>query len=254
MGTDGVGGLSELKDLRDEFTRFMMPYKFGIDEMMTKINILKEEFAYIHEYNPIEHVGSRLKSPEAIVEKALRRDVPLTFPDIREQILDIAGVRVTCSFISDTDRVCDMLTAQKDISVVEIKDYIRNPKPNGYQSLHVLAEIPVFLSDRVEDVPVEVQIRTIAMDFWASLEHKIYYKYSGDVPDTLLDELKEAADVAARLDQKMERLHGEVAELNGEARASEGTAPLKWAQRLSLSPRIVDAFSRARSRSRGDSR
>ena len=137
----------------------MMEYKFGLDEVMTKIKILKDEFSYAHEYNPIEHVGSRLKSPESIVRKAVRKDSPLTFDGIRKTVLDIAGVRVTCSFIADAYEISDMLTRQRDVTVVELKDYIAHPKANGYKSLHLIVEIPVYMSDRVENVFVEVQIR-----------------------------------------------------------------------------------------------
>ncbi|MFC9834026.1 GTP pyrophosphokinase family protein [Rhodococcus sp. NPDC127530] len=195
-----------------DFTRFLMSYKFGIDEMMTKINILKDEFTYIHEYTPIEHVKSRLKSADSVLGKAARKGIPLTLDSIRGNIHDIAGIRITCSFIQDAYRISDLLTGQQDITLVEVKDYIAEPKPNGYRSLHLIVEVPVFMSDRVESVRVEIQIRTVAMDFWASLEHKIYYKYDKAVPAALLDELKDAADVARNLDVKMEALHDEVRE------------------------------------------
>ncbi|PJJ55584.1 GTP pyrophosphokinase [Compostimonas suwonensis] len=218
MSTDGVRGLitidassvDEMKQLRDDFTRFMMQYKFGIDEVTTKISILREEFSHMHDYNPIEHVSSRLKTPESIIDKVQRKGFDPSFETIRESITDIAGVRITCSFVSDTYRVFDMLTSQHDIRLVAVKDYIKNPKPNGYKSLHAIVEVPVFLSDGVVPVLVEVQIRTIAMDFWASLEHKIYYKYDQQVPQELLDDLREAAETASRLDRKMERLHDEI--------------------------------------------
>lgn len=199
---------------RPAFTRFMMAYKFGLDEMLTKINILRDEFGYVHEYNPIEHVSSRLKTPGSIVRKAERKGSPLTLDGIRKTLLDIAGVRITCSFISDAYEISDMLTRQPDVDVIEVKDYIARPKPNGYKSLHVIVEVPVFMSDRAEKVFVEVQIRTIAMDFWASLEHKIYYRYDRKVPATILDELRAAADTAHELDVKMERLHETVAGLD----------------------------------------
>lgn len=209
---------SDLRAIRTELTRFMMSYKFATDEMMTKVNILKEEFSAIHDYSPIEHVSHRLKSPEGILKKANRKGYPLDLEGIRDNIQDIAGIRITCSFISDTYRVLDMLTGQRDITVLQVKDYIKNPKPNGYKSLHLIVTIPVFMSDRVQPVTVEVQIRTVAMDFWASLEHKIFYKYDGAVPPALVGELKQAADVANRLDIDMERLHDQVVTL-GEAPA-----------------------------------
>lgn len=201
---------AELRALREHFTRLMMTYRFGMDEVMTKITILRDEFAYAHEYNPIEHVSSRLKSPESLLAKARRKGVDLTIDALRAEIFDIAGVRVTCSFVSDIYKVRDMIAAQQDLVVLEERDYISHPKGNGYKSLHLIVEVPVFLSDRVQPVVVEIQIRTIAMDFWASLEHKIYYKYDKAVPQRLLDELKEASLAASELDEKMERLHDEV--------------------------------------------
>ncbi|TCN26774.1 GTP pyrophosphokinase [Mesobacillus foraminis] len=202
--------LNDLKSIKKELTRFMMAYKFAVDEMNTKINILKEEFQYIHDYNPIEHVKSRLKSPESIAKKVSRKNMELNLNSIKENLRDIAGIRITCSFISDIYKVSEMLQSQKDVTVVECKDYIKNPKPNGYRSLHLIVEIPIFMSDREERIPVEIQIRTIAMDFWASLEHKIFYKYNKDVPLSLLQELKDAATSATELDLKMERLNNEI--------------------------------------------
>jgi len=220
---------NDLQAIRTELTRFMMSYKFATDEMMTKVNILKEEFSAIHDYSPIEHVSHRLKSPEGILRKAHRKGCPLDLDGIRDNIQDIAGVRITCSFISDTYRVLDMLTSQRDIEVLQVKDYIKDPKPNGYKSLHLIAAIPVFMSDRVQPVTVEVQIRTVAMDFWASLEHKIFYKYDGAVPTALVAELKQAADVANHLDVDMERLHDQVISL-GAAAVSAPPQPTQAAQ------------------------
>lgn len=245
--TDEGERLGELRELKTELTRFMMSYKFATDEMMTKVNILKEEFSSIHDYSPIEHVSSRLKSPEGILKKAMRRGYPLALDDIRANIQDIAGIRITCSFISDTYRIRDMLTSQEDVTVLEVKDYIAVPKPNGYKSLHLIVAIPVFMSDRVQPVTVEIQIRTIAMDFWASLEHKIFYKYDGAVPNVLVDELRQAADVANRLDVKMERLHDQVLSL-GADRAG-GDADLYSFDGLPPFPLpegLLDAFVRGR--------
>lgn len=198
---------ADFAELRTEFSRFMMLYQFGISELMTKVNILKDEFTHINQYSPIEHVTSRVKSPDSILRKAQRLNIPLTIDDISKNIFDIAGVRITCSFISDTYRIAEMLTSQTDLRVIEREDYIADPKPNGYKSLHLIVEVPVFMSDRVRHVPIELQIRTIAMDFWASLEHKIYYKYDRQVPGELLDQLTDAARTAAELDTRMERLH-----------------------------------------------
>ncbi|WP_300267499.1 GTP pyrophosphokinase family protein [Microbacterium sp.] len=202
--------ISEAKELRDEFQRFLREYEFGMREVETKISILRDEFTHDHSYNPIEHVKSRLKSPDSIVEKVARRGIEdPDFDTIREQITDIAGVRVTCSFVADVYLLFDLLTQQDDITVRIVKDYIANPKPNGYKSLHAIIEVPVFLSTGPLSIPVEVQFRTIAMDFWASLEHKIYYKFSNQVPGHLVASLSDAAEAAAELDTRMERLHRE---------------------------------------------
>ncbi|MFZ7943138.1 MULTISPECIES: GTP pyrophosphokinase [Bacillaceae] len=213
MDIEQVIDMKELKSLKVKLTRFMMAYKFALDEMNTKINILKDEFNYIHDYNPIEHVKSRLKSPESILKKVQRKGYAFSLPSIKENVRDIAGIRITCSFISDIYELAKMIGNQKDVRVIDYKDYIKNPKPNGYQSLHLILEIPIFMSDREELTYVEVQIRSIAMDFWASLEHKIYYKYNKAVPSKMIDELKDAALMAAQLDRKMERLHKEIREI-----------------------------------------
>ncbi len=194
----------------DDLTQFMMIYKFGLAEIGTKINILTEELAHRGRGNPIEHVSPRLKTPASIIAKARRIGCPVAVDDLRARIRDIAGIRVVCAFVSDVYLVADMLTRQPDLSVVQTKDYIAEPKENGYRSLHLIVEIPVFLSDRVVTVPVEVQLRTVAMDFWASLEHKIYYKYDPDIPDRLREELAATAEDAARLDKRMESLHQEI--------------------------------------------
>lgn len=195
---------------RKDLARFMMGYRGALDEMMTKINILKGEFELVHDYSPIEHVNSRLKSVDSLVAKVEARGLDRTFDVVRANIFDIAGIRITCSFISDIYVLSEMLTEQRDVETLQIKDYVAHPKDNGYKSLHVILTVPVFMSDRVESVPVELQIRTVAMDFWASLEHKIYYKYARDVPAHVLTELKQAADVASELDRKMESLRSEV--------------------------------------------
>ncbi|RDH12188.1 GTP pyrophosphokinase [Tsukamurella pulmonis] len=202
--------LAQARRMRDELTRFLMEYQFAVKEVLTKVTILREEFLQLHRYNPIEHVTSRIKKPESIVKKVARRGIAPELPLIREAITDIAGIRITCSFIADTYRILETITAQDDVRVVVVKDYIAAPKPNGYKSLHAIIEIPVFLSTGPVHVPVELQIRTIAMDFWASLEHKIFYKFDGAVPDRLRDELSAAATVAEQLDRRMEQLHAQV--------------------------------------------
>ncbi|MCM3115382.1 GTP pyrophosphokinase family protein [Neobacillus sp. MER 74] len=205
--------MSKLRNMKNELIRFSLMYKFGLDEMNTKINILKEEFIHIHEYNPIEHTNSRLKSPESILKKMHAKNLSFSLESIKENIKDIAGIRIVCPFITDVYKISQIIENQKDVELVKRKDYIKNPKPNGYQSLHLIIKIPVFMSDKVEMVFVELQIRTIAMDFWASLEHKIYYKYDKEIPERIKNDLKEAALSASELDFKMEKINNEVTTL-----------------------------------------
>jgi putative GTP pyrophosphokinase len=194
-----------------EFTRFTMPYRFALDEVTTKLSILREEFNEFHDHNPIEHVLARLKTPASIIAKAGRVGCAMEFAEIEEHIRDIAGVRVVCSFVSDVYTMFDLLTLHPDIDVSDVDDYIASPKPNGYRSLHATITVPVLQSHGIRDVFVEVQFRTAAMDSWASLEHKLFYKYGGDVPDELLDELRLAAENARTLDDRMQSLRAEVA-------------------------------------------
>jgi putative GTP pyrophosphokinase len=195
-----------LSEAAQELSQLLMPYRFGLEEMQTKINILREELSHRPEGSPIEHVSSRLKSIDSIRAKASRIGCEFTPEAIAHQIFDIAGIRVVCSFLEDAYWVLSMLTSQSDVKVVEIKDYIADPKPNGYRSLHAIVQIPVFLSDSIREVCVELQVRTVAMDFWASVEHKIYYKFRQEIPSDLRAELSEAAQVANELDQRMSDL------------------------------------------------
>ena len=225
---------ADLMRFRRRFERLLLSYQFGMDEVLTKINILKTEFEHLHDYSPIEHVSSRLKSAESTLAKAKRRQESVSLASLRD-ITDIAGIRIVCSFITDVYWIAKMLTQQADITVIEVKDYIENPKPNGYKSLHLILKVPVFLSDSVEDITVEVQVRTVAMDFWASLEHKIYYKYDKDVPGELLAELVNAAAVANQLDLTMERLHTEV-------RGGRAEPPVADADEDELHDRLIEQF------------
>ncbi len=211
------GAVDRMIDVRRQLTEFQLHYKFGMDEVLTKINVLREEFEHTRDYSPIEHVNYRLKALERILDKVQRYGVEANLESIRHAIRDIAGIRITCSFVSDAYWVAEMLCSQPDLRVVEVKDYIRSPKPNGYQSLHVILQVPVYLSNRTEFVYVEVQIRTVAMDFWASLEHKIYYTYEGEVPSDILDELREAAVQAAALDKQMAEIRDKVTALREQA-------------------------------------
>jgi putative GTP pyrophosphokinase len=181
----------------------MFLYNSALKEIVTKIEILNDEFQHVHQYNPIEHVKSRLKTPESIVKKLKREGYESTIDNMVNHVNDIAGVRITCSFTSDIYRIVEILTKQSDLKVITVKDYIATPKVSGYKSYHLVVLVPVFMSDKVIDTKVEIQIRTIAMDFWASLEHKIYYKFEGNAPENISSDLKECAQIIAMLDAKM---------------------------------------------------
>jgi len=187
-----------------------LPYRFAIQEILTKLEILRDEIAAVEAYNPIEHLTSRVKSLDSIVGKLRRRGLPLNVASMHENLDDIAGVRVTCSFIDDTYRMQQLLSAQPDVQTLQIKDYIAEPKQNGYRGLHAIVETPVHLSTGSRPIRVEIQFRTIAMDFWASLEHKTFYKYEGEVPPHLVSELADAAQTANLLDRRMEAIHRDI--------------------------------------------
>lgn len=178
-------------------------YNSALKEVGTKLEILNDEFRHIHNYNPIEYIKSRIKTPESIVKKLKRNGYESTISNMVDHVNDIAGIRVVCSFTSDIYRLAEMIGRQNDLTVVSIKDYIRNPKESGYKSYHMLVTVPIFLTDRVVDTKVEIQIRTIAMDFWASLEHKIYYKFEGNAPEYISRDLRECAGIVSKLDAKM---------------------------------------------------
>lgn len=188
----------------------MLSYKFAMNDILAKIEMLQAEFKLIHEYTPIEHVASRIKHPKSILKKLQHKNLPLTADSIQQHLKDIAGVRIICSFEEDLYKIADMLCMQRDVELVDKKDYIQAPKENGYRSLHLIMKVPVFLSTEERDVYVEIQLRTIAMDFWASLEHKIYYKYNHAVPEHIKSGLKDAADQATALDKKMASLNREI--------------------------------------------
>ena len=202
----------------DTWNTSMFLYNSALKEIGTRIDILNDEFLNIHKYNPIEHVKSRIKTPESIVKKLKRNRYEVTIENMLRHINDIAGIRIICSFTSDIYRIADMIAGQSDINVLTIKDYIKEPKDNGYKSYHMIVSIPIFLSDKVVAAKVEIQIRTIAMDFWASLEHKIYYKFEGQAPDDIIDALRECSDIVSILDERMLLLNNRIKDYknNGE--------------------------------------
>ena len=182
-------------------------YEAGIKEIRTKLEILDSEFKVKYDHNPIHHIESRLKKPESIIKKAIDKDVTLTEKEIMRHIHDIAGIRVICNYIDDVYVVAQLLINQDDIKLIKIKDYIQNPKDNGYRSLHLVLEVPIFLAEGVQPIHVEVQLRTIAMDFWASLEHKLKYKTDNNVPEDIKKELIQCAMSISELDYKMQSIH-----------------------------------------------
>jgi putative GTP pyrophosphokinase len=187
------------KDWRD----LLLIHKFALEEVETKVNILNEECLYIKDYNPIEHIKTRIKTQESIRKKLRRKGYEPSLKNAVKHIHDIAGIRIICSFKDDIFTMADMLLKQDDIEIINVSDYVTYPKPNGYQSYHLVISVPVFLSAMTERVNVEIQIRTSAMDFWASLEHKINYRYNNKAPKELLFRLKECAEIASDLDSKM---------------------------------------------------
>ena len=193
-----------------EWNQASLLYESALKEINTKLEILNNEFTMIHQYNPIEHITSRIKSPQSIAKKIRHNGLELTVENIIKYINDVAGIRVICSFTSDIYRIADLLKKQSDVKVLKVKDYLKNPKPNGYMSYHMIVSVPVFLSKQVVETKVEIQIRTIAMDFWASLEHKLYYKFEGKAPAGIQKELKECADLVAYLDQRMLSINNEI--------------------------------------------
>lgn len=204
---------SNVEEIMEEMQEMKMLYSSVIKEISTKLEILDHEFKIKRKRNPIEYMKSRVKSPNSIINKLMRKGLPLSIESAKHNLSDIAGIRVICSFISDIYDIADMLKRQEDITLIEEKDYIKSPKGNGYRSLHMVLEIPIFFSDHVKPARVEVQIRTIAMDFWASLEHKLHYKTGEKVPQYIKDDLKECADIITETDIKMQNIQIEVDKL-----------------------------------------
>ena len=193
-----------LLDQAREFQEAIMMYTCAIREVKTKLEVLNDELSIRNQRNPIEMIKSRVKRPISIVEKLKRRNLPVTLESMINHLDDVAGIRVICSFVDDIYAVAEMLVSQDDVTVIAIKDYIRNPKPNGYRSYHLILEIPVFFSDRKKHMRVEVQIRTIAMDFWASLDHQLKYKKDvGAAADSIIAELRDCAENIAQIDRRM---------------------------------------------------
>jgi len=199
----------------DSWKEVILIYNSALKQISTKLEILNDEFQHVHMYNPIEHIKSRIKTSESIVKKLKKHGYESTIQNMVQYVNDIAGIRVICSFTSDIYRIAEMISNQSDIKVISVKDYIVNPKASGYNSYHMLVTVPVYLSDRIVDTKVEIQIRTVAMDFWASLEHKIHYKFEGNAPAYIKEELIACAKMVSELDIKMLSLNEEVLKITG---------------------------------------
>ena len=196
----------------DSWKTVIFLYNAAMKEVGTKLEILNDEFQHVHKYNPIEHIKTRIKTPESIVKKLKRYGYETSIENMLRYINDIAGVRLICSFTSDIYRLAEMIGNQSDLKVLAIKDYIKNPKESGYKSYHMLVSVPIFLSDSVVDTKVEIQIRTIAMDFWASLDHKMRYKkeLSDEEVEILQEELYDCARQSAVLDERMQGIRDRI--------------------------------------------
>lgn len=206
----------------DSWKTVVFLYNAALKEVNTKLEILNDEFQHVHQYNPIEYIKSRIKTPESIVKKLKRNGYESTIENMVNYVNDMAGVRVVCSFTSDIYRIAKMIGKQNDLTVLSVKDYIKKPKPSGYKSYHMLVTVPIFLSDRVVDTKVEIQIRTIAMDFWASLEHKIYYKFEGNAPEYISQELRDCAGIVSVLDARMLSLNEAILQAKQEQEQGQG--------------------------------
>ena len=194
------------------FRELMAYYRCAMMEVETKFNVLNQEFSVQYDRNPIESIKSRIKEPPSILDKLIRNKLPLSIESLEENLSDVAGVRVICSFIEDIYMLAGCLLKQDDVTLIKYKDYIKNPKENGYRSLHLIVEVPIFLAHKKKMMKVEIQVRTIAMDFWASLEHKLKYKKNRPDSERLTQELKACADMSAQLDERMEQIRKSVNE------------------------------------------
>lgn len=198
----------------EQVKQLPMLYQLALEELETKIKVIRSEWKIRNGYSPIEHIKTRLKEPKSIVSKCERKGLPVDLDTIVNKIYDIAGMRIVCAFVKDIYAILDHLKTRDDLRIVEIKDYIENPKPNGYQSVHVIVQVPLVLFEDVRWIYVEIQLRTLAMDFWASMEHIIFYKYEQQVPSHVVHELTDAAKAVDMLDRKMLELRKEILNYN----------------------------------------
>lgn len=220
--------LDDIKSGTEEFRKIMLMYNSALKEIETKVNILSDEFQTLYQYNPIEHIKTRIKTPESIIKKLEKKGLGITYNNMIHHLNDVAGIRIICSFLPDIYRMVEMFEKAGDLKIVEKRDYIKKPKPSGYSSYHLIVLVPVSFSNGTVEVKVEIQIRTIAMDFWASLEHKIKYKYENSVPKNISKELVACAKMANQLDVRMSKLgENTVKQLTDSMEKSEKNGDLK---------------------------
>ncbi len=205
-----LGNLPVIYKEPQDWERLLFYYEAALSQVQSRIQVINKEFQLSNNYTPIERITTRIKNPDSIVRKLSNSGYDLTLESVVKHINDVAGIRIVCSFTSDIYEIAAFIMAQEDINVLKIKDYITCPKANGYMSYHMIISIPVHLSESVVCTKVEIQIRTIAMDFWASLEHKMYYKFEGKAPEHIRRDLKDCADIAAFLDRKMLSINEEI--------------------------------------------
>lgn len=203
-----------VKQFVSELRTFYLKYKAAMNETVTKLEILNEDFKTRYAHSPIDNIESRIKDPESLIKKMIRNDVSFDIKEVENKIFDIAGIRIICPFVKDIYDLSNMIQKNEEFTVLKIKDYIKNPKESGYRSYHMIVSLPVYLTTGKEEVIVEIQIRTMAMDFWASLEHKIKYKYDGIIPDSIKDELVECANTIAKADTQMMNISNKILDTN----------------------------------------
>lgn len=199
---------------REEFNEIMLKYNFALQTLETQINILIKEYEFKNKVNPVEHVKSRIKTESSVLDKLARKGYTLSLENLKDHVKDMIGIRIVCSFINDVDKIVDLIKRSKQFKVISEKNYIDNPKITGYQSIHLIVEIPLYLNETVEYIPAEIQVRTVAMDFFASLDHKISYKFPGEIPSEVKEEMVSCSYVIQALDKKMYQLNEIVKKYN----------------------------------------
>ena len=199
---------------REEFNEIMLKYNFALQTLETQINILIKEYEFKNKVNPVEHVKSRIKTESSVLDKLARKGYTLSLENLKDHVKDMIGIRIVCSFINDVDKIVDLIKRSKQFKVISEKNYIDNPKITGYQSIHLIVEIPLYLNETIEYIPAEIQVRTVAMDFFASLDHKISYKFPGEIPSEVKEEMVSCSYVIQALDKKMYQLNEIVKKYN----------------------------------------